>query len=251
MTAATMVHDALMLAMLALATGCDSAGYGSKAVAPPQPVLTTVRLSLGAGTLEVGETTTASAVAFDQFGARLAATAVPAFASATPEIAAVNAASGAIVAVAAGTTQISAAIEGKSDRRTLTVVRPPIRINEVNPSGDLPNGWVELYNPTDADVDLEGWTLASGDLVHRFTLPPLAVIPAHGFLAVNEPTLPAGLTSSDGVYLFNRFGGQVDSFGWSDSPSTTFGRCPDGSGAFVVTTAPTRKSVNACPGVEP
>ena len=239
----------LLLATLAVAAACDSASVASPRV-PPAPVLTTVRLALGASSIEVGQATTATATALDQYGAPVA-TASATYASAAPEVAGVQPTTGAVLAVAPGAAEITATIEGKSDQRTVTVVTSPVRLNEVRPNGDLPGGWVEFYNPTSADVDMSGWTVASGDLSQSFTIPAQAVIPARGFLAVNEGTLPLGLKAADAVHLFSRFGVQVDSYSWTVSPPTSYGRCPDGDGDFVVTTAPTRKEANACPAAAP
>jgi hypothetical protein len=238
----------LLFATLAVAAGCDSASVASPRV-PPSPVLTTVRLALGASPIEVGEATTATATALDQFGVPIA-TAPPTFTSATPQIAGVQPTTGAILAIAPGATEITVTIEGKSDRRTVTVTMAPIRLNEVNPNGDRPGGWVEFVNPTSADVDMSGWTVASGDLWQSFTIPLGATIPAGGYLAVNEGTLPLGLKAADAVHLFSRFGVQVDAYRWSESPATSYGRCPDGGGPFVTTTAVTRKAANACPELE-
>jgi len=239
----------LLLATLAVAAGCDSASVASPRV-PPARVLTTVRLALEASRIEVGQATTAAAAALDQYGAPVAA-APATFTSDAPGVAGVQPTTGTVLAVAPGAAEITATVEGKSDRRTVTVVEAPVRLNEVRPNGDLPGGWVELYNPTSADVDMSGWTVASGDLSQSFTIPAQAVIPARGFLAVNEGTLPLGLKAADAVHLFSRFGVQVDSYSWTVSPPTSYGRCPDGDGDFVVTTAPTRKEANACPAAAP
>jgi hypothetical protein len=239
-----------MLAAVTALAGCGSSGTGDDepTAAPPRRVLSAVQLSLAAISVEVGEGTVARATALDQFGTPIATAAPATYASTAPEVAGVGPTSGAVLAVGPGSAQISATIEGKTDRRTVTVVGAAIRINEVRPNGNLPDGWVEMFNPTTADVDMSGWTVTSGDPARSFTIPSGAVIPAGGYLAVNEGTLPLGLKPADGVRLFSRFGVQVDSFSWTVSPPTSYGRCPDGTGAFVTTTAPTRRAANECPG---
>ena len=52
-------------------------------------------------------------------------------------------------------------------------------INEVdtNPSGDDSQSiseWVELFNPTDSDVDISGWEIASTTVLKKtFTIPKI------------------------------------------------------------------------------
>ena len=123
----------------------------------------------------------------------------------------------------------------------------PLKINEVFPNGDIPGGWVEIFNPTAYDIDMGGWRVTAGDVSRSFMVPAGAVIPAQGFLAVNEGNFPLGLKSADAVHLFSPSGVEVDSFSWTVNPATSYGRCADGSGQFVVTTTATRKSANDCP----
>ena len=66
-------------------------------------------------------------------------------------------------------------------------------INEVdtNPFGDdsqFASEWVELYNPTDDDVDLSGWQIASTTVLKKtFTIPDGTIISSGDFLTfVNE-----------------------------------------------------------------
>ena len=62
-------------------------------------------------------------------------------------------------------------------------------INEIdiNPPGDDSKSiseWVELYNPTDEDVDIGGWEIASTTVLKKtFTVPSGTIIPSNGFLA--------------------------------------------------------------------
>jgi len=76
-------------------------------------------------------------------------------------------------------------------------------------------------------VDLTGWTIT----------PAGSMIPAGGFFVIEEASFPAGLQASDAVHVFSHFGVQVDAFSWTADPVTSYGRCPDGSGDFVITTA--------------
>jgi len=88
-------------------------------------------------------------------------------------------------------------------------------INEVdtNPFGDdslAISEWVELYNPTDSDVDLSGWQIASTTVLKKtFTIPD-------GTIISPEQILPFTYTkvwftdSSESVELRNSFGDVVD-----------------------------------------
>ena len=65
-------------------------------------------------------------------------------------------------------------------------------INEVdtNPSGDdseFVSEWVELYNPTDDDVDLGGWSIASTTIFKKtLTIPDGTIISSGDFLIFNH-----------------------------------------------------------------
>jgi len=68
-------------------------------------------------------------------------------------------------------------------------------INEVdiNPPGDdsaSPSEWVELYNPTDSDVDIGGWKIASTTVLKQtFIVPTGTVIEAGKFLTYSYKTV--------------------------------------------------------------
>jgi hypothetical protein len=242
---ATQVASTLVLFGAAvLATACD---YNASET--PR-LVTTVSLDVADTTIEVGQATEVTAIALDQYGDSIASSPAS-YASSAPEIAAVSPTLGTILAISAGTARIDATIESKSAHLTLTVVQAAIRINEIRPNGDIPGGWVELFNPTATAVDMSGWTITSGDVSHGFEFPSGASIPASGYLVIAEQILPLGLKAVDAVHLFSRFGVQADSYSWTANPLTSFGRCPDGTGAFVTTAAATRKATNVCPAVDP
>jgi len=68
-------------------------------------------------------------------------------------------------------------------------------INEVdiNPPGDdsaSPSEWVELYNPTDSDVNIGGWKIASTTVLKQtFTIPTGTIIEAGQFLTYSYKTV--------------------------------------------------------------
>ena len=92
---------------------------------------------------------------------------------------------------------------------------PVVLVNEVACEGE---GWVELYNPGDADVDLEGWSVLGQ--------PALGTIPAGGFLVVQAVACGAGP-----VPLLRPDGSVSDEVQLPAVPSgATAGRLPDGTG---------------------
>ena len=130
----------------------------------------------------------------------------------------------------------------------ITVSPPPLLINEVNPNGDLPGGFVEIYNPTPHAVDMAGWVVTGGDRANAFTLPDGVVIGSGEYVAVNEVTVPNEFHATDAVHLYSKFGVQADAYAWAGNvPGTAYARCPNGSGNFTNTGTPTRKAPNACP----
>jgi len=212
----------------------------------PARVLTTVRVSVADTSAELGQFTVATATILDQFGATFDAGRVM-FASSSPEVAGVNPTDGRILAISPGTTTITASLRGKSGSQVITVSFPPLFLNEVVPNGDGAGGWVELFNPTDAPVDLTGWTITNGNIFQSNALPVGAVIPARGFFVIEESSIAGGLQARDAVHLFSSFGVQSDAFIWGHDPVTSFGRCPDEVGGFIRTTEATKGTANACP----
>jgi Lamin Tail Domain/Bacterial Ig-like domain (group 2) len=230
----------LLYAAAAVFAACNS--YDT--VSPLTP--TTVSLQLAESTIEVGQTTTASATARDRNGALIDSAGVT-FTSYTPGIATVSSTTGQIRGIAPGTTQITATVDGKSDQKTITVFMSPIRINEVKPDGDLSGGWVEIYNSSEADVDLSNWEITTGDGQEGFTIPAGAVLLAGGYRVINETALPAQLNAADAVHLFSRWGVEVDTYSWTVNPTASYARCPNGSGPFIDVAVLTRAAANTCP----
>jgi len=133
-------------------------------------------------------------------------------------------------------------------------VQPPsVVINEVESNGDQVADWVELKNTGTTPVAVSGWKIVDGDPAHAATpvvVPANTVIPAGGYFAIYTEiaqTPGFGLGVGDSVNLFLPDGTtQVDTTTWGAHPATTWGRCPDGTGAFRETTTSTRGLANAC-----
>ena len=233
---------------LGIAAGLAACSDGNAPVAPPAPVLTAISISVPAASIELGQLITAVAVGLDQNGAPLTISPVS-WTSENPEIAAVQLTSGLIIGIAPGTTKLTAAFEGKTGQRTITVTKSPgIRVNEVQPNADAATGWIEFFNPTSTAVDMSGWLLLDSNFFGpSFAFPAGSVIQPGGYLVIEEAALPFGLDAIDDAYLFSRFGVLVDVTFWPVQPLTTFGRCPNGDGKFFLTAAPSKGAANICP----
>ncbi|MEX5631696.1 lamin tail domain-containing protein [Parafrankia sp. FMc2] len=122
-----------------------------------------------------------------------------------------------------------------------------IRINEVESSGGSPGDWVELVNTGGTSVSISDWVVKDNDNSHAFTVASgTSLVPGGRVVLDVDPEF--GLGSSDSVRLYQAGGTSlVDSYSWTSHASTTYGRCPDGTGAFATTTVPTRGAANSCP----
>src|SRR4029450_9684913 len=143
------------LVPLLIAAGCSD----DTTAGPPSPSLTTIDVSVVTTQMEVGQETTATATGRDQYGVPVDIGPV-AWTSRHPEVAVINPRTGARLAIAPGSTEITASVDGRSGQRTITVATAPaIRVNEVQPRDASNTGWVELVNTTSSAVDLAGWAL--------------------------------------------------------------------------------------------
>nr|WP_264674207.1 lamin tail domain-containing protein [Nocardioides lijunqiniae] len=126
----------------------------------------------------------------------------------------------------------------------------PVRVNEVESSGGTPGDWVELVNNGAAVADVSGWVLRDSADGAGYTLPATSTIPAGGHLVLEEASLGFGLGGADSARLFAADGTTLlDSYAWTAHASgTTYGRCPDGTGAFATTQVATKGTANVCAG---
>ena len=123
----------------------------------------------------------------------------------------------------------------------------PVVLNEIE-SSDAGGGedWIELANPLGEDLDISGLRISDDDDSHVYVVPGGTVVPAGGYLVVDD--LGFGLGGSDQVRIFD---GDllVQSYAWESHAQATYGRCPDVTGDFTDTTAPTPGARNDCPGI--
>jgi hypothetical protein len=123
----------------------------------------------------------------------------------------------------------------------------PVRINEIESSDGNPGDWIELKNNGAASVDLSGFVVKDSDDTHTFVIPSGTSIAAGGYW-VAEVESSYGLGKADSARLFAADGTLLDSHSWSEHAATTYGRCADGTGDFVVTAASTKGAANSCAG---
>jgi hypothetical protein len=116
-----------------------------------------------------------------------------------------------------------------------------VKINEVESSGGVPGDWVELYNSAPDPVDISGFVFKDNDDTHAYPIPAGTIIPTGGYFLLEEAAFGFGLGGADSARLFAADGTTlVDSFTWTAHAATTYGRCPNGTGALVTTFASTK-----------
>ncbi len=124
---------------------------------------------------------------------------------------------------------------------------PFVVINEVESSGGVPGDWAELYNAGSGTADLSGWIFKDNDDTHVYVFPNGTTIAPGAHLVLEEASLGYGLGASDSARLFDAGGvNLVDTYTWTSHAASTYGRCPDGSGPFLVTIGPTKGAANDC-----
>ncbi len=163
-----------------------------------------------------------------------------------------------------GTVNLTACFTPLSDSQKQAQGITPVRINEVSGSNDSyideygkKGDWLELYNTTDEDIDVEGMYLTDNldyptkYQITRDNTQAQTVIPAHGHLIVwcdnNRATTDHGLHAS---FKISAKGGVLQLMAadrsWSDvinysahDANTTVVRYPDGGSDVYTTNVPT------------
>lgn len=125
-----------------------------------------------------------------------------------------------------------------------------IKINEVESNGGTPGDWAELFNAGATPVDLSNWVFKDNDDTHVYVIPAGTVLAPGAFLALEEAGFGFGLGGGDSARIFDAAGVLIDSYTWpAGHAAITYGRCPNGAGAFVNTLASTKGAPNACPAI--
>lgn len=126
----------------------------------------------------------------------------------------------------------------------------PVAINEVESNGGTPDDWIELVNRSNAEVSVAGLVVTDSEITkNRYTIPVGTTIAAKGYLVLDKSSFGFGLGSADAVHLFADDGTtELDATSWTAHAATTWGRCPDVTGAFGETAASTKAAANSCAG---
>ncbi|WP_235037964.1 lamin tail domain-containing protein [Microbacterium sp. 18062] len=135
-------------------------------------------------------------------------------------------------------------------------------INEVD---SQPADWIEFHNPGTEAFDVSGYEIRDNSDDHRWTFRAGSVIPAGGYLVVDEASVgfvdgletafrdPIGIGGADRIRLFDPTGALIDdTLPWTthaaidgDVAAATLSRCPDGQGEFRLSYA-TPGATNSC-----
>ena len=125
----------------------------------------------------------------------------------------------------------------------------PVRINEVESNGGTPGDWFELYNAGTSAFDVSGWKMKDNDDGHAFyVFPAGTIIAPGGYFVGEEAAFGFGLGSADSVRIFDTTDTLYDIYSWTSHAAITYGRCPNGTGAFINTASATKGATNDCGG---
>ena len=125
-----------------------------------------------------------------------------------------------------------------------------VALNEVESNGGVPGDWVEIFNGGPIAVDVSGWSFKDNDNTHNYVLPAGSTIGAGSYLVLDETSFGFGLGGADSARLFDSTGTLVDGYSWTAHAPSTYGRCPNGTGAFTATVS-TKGAANDCGGTTP
>lgn len=117
------IEFALAASTWLVAAACGG-GDGGPPSPPPPPTVASVVVALASASIPVGQTTTATATARDAQGATISGK-TPSWSSANSSVASVSG-DGTVTGVAAGSTEITATIDGRTGSATVTVTPPPV-----------------------------------------------------------------------------------------------------------------------------
>jgi cysteine-rich repeat protein len=126
---------------------------------------------------------------------------------------------------------------------------PRVVINEAKaqPLGDDADDWVEFLNAGEAPAVLTGWTFRDDNDANIYAFPEGTTVAPGAFLVIVQGAdFSFGLGRDDAARLFDASGTLVDSTSWvrPAADNGTWGRLPDGTGAFRSLGVPTRGAPN-------
>lgn len=95
-----------------------------------------------------------------------------------------------------------------------------IRINEIlpNPSGNKSeNEYIEIYNFSSEDIDLENWEIRDGSKKGKYVFPKSTIIKKEKYLVIYRKDFKFALNNSDEtVYIFDPNGKEIDRVNYLD-----------------------------------
>ena len=126
-----------------------------------------------------------------------------------------------------------------------------IVVNEIVAHTDLPDvDSIELFNPTDSNINIGGWFLSdSGDTPLQYQIPSSTILSAGGYLVFDQSDFDFALSSlGEEVYLTRSVNGlpafeDVVEFGATFNGDSV-GRLPDGSGRLTYMDSPSLGQAN-------
>ena len=124
-----------------------------------------------------------------------------------------------------------------------------IKINEVESNGGTPDDWVELYNAGTQAIDVSGYIFKDNDDTHSYAIPANTVVAPGAYYVMDTGTagFNFGLGAADSARLYLPGGTTIaDTYTWTAHATTTYGRCPNGIGAFATTVSSTKGGANDC-----
>ncbi|MCR5497484.1 MAG: CotH kinase family protein [Paludibacteraceae bacterium] len=131
-----------------------------------------------------------------------------------------------------------------------------IIINEIMPNNvntvidedyKFPEGWVELHNTTDRDIDIQGWYLSDKRTnLSQWEIPVQCVIPSHGYKIIYTDKIDTSVPehihaninmgNTNGCLYLTRADGEVEDETprYTDAPiNHSYGRCPSDTSSWV------------------
>jgi hypothetical protein len=122
-----------------------------------------------------------------------------------------------------------------------------VKINEISPDS-WSNDWIEIINIGESTINIEDWELRDSRDSNTYPFPEDTYLNPNEILVIEQSEFDFRLGRSDSVRLFDDTDSLIDSYSWTSYPDTTYGRCPDGTGAFIEMETITKGAPNDCNG---
>ena len=113
-------------------------------------------------------------------------------------------------------------------------------INEVESDGG--SDFIEIHNTGPGAVDIGNWEVRDNG-AGTFTIGAPQSLAAGAYHVIDTPF---GLGSNDSALLLDNNDVQINRFDWTSHAVFTYGRCPNGDGAFASTLSVTKGTANDC-----